>query len=114
MMFPTLMVYLGCVPLFDALMYKERAFDMFDGLAILFCGSAFFLQLVADNQLQHFVKNRKDNTQILNTGLWKYSRHPNYFGEILFWFGIATFWRVRSWRCRMVSCRRSDCYYVAV
>ena len=91
MMFPTLLVYLGCLPLFDALIYAEIPFNIFDGLAILFCGSAFILQFVADNQLRNFVKNRTDRSQILNTGLWKYSRHPNYFGEILFWIGIAAF-----------------------
>jgi steroid 5-alpha reductase family enzyme len=32
---------------------------------------------------------------VLDTGLWKYSRHPNYFGEQLFWFSLGMFGRVR-------------------
>jgi len=47
----------------------------------------FFFQTVADHQLSVFVKHKKPGA-ILQTGLWKYSRHPNYFGEILMWWGI--------------------------
>jgi steroid 5-alpha reductase family enzyme len=48
----------------------------------------FVYQSVADYQLSTFVRNRKDRNAIMRTGLWKYSRHPNYFGEILMWWGI--------------------------
>jgi steroid 5-alpha reductase family enzyme len=48
----------------------------------------FFFQTVADYQLSVFVRQRKDKSEIIQSGLWKYSRHPNYFGEILMWWGI--------------------------
>lgn len=48
----------------------------------------FVYQAVADHQLASFIRHKKDNSEILQTGLWKYSRHPNYFGEILMWWGI--------------------------
>lgn len=48
----------------------------------------FYFQAVADWQLAVFIKNRKMPGSIMQTGLWKYSRHPNYFGEILMWWGI--------------------------
>ena len=47
----------------------------------------FGWQAVADAQLYRFQKNRQPG-QILTTGLWALSRHPNYFGEILMWWGI--------------------------
>jgi len=45
-------------------------------------------QSIADWQLFQFKSNRKNKGKILTTGLWKFSRHPNYFGEILVWWGI--------------------------
>ncbi len=48
----------------------------------------FFFQAVGDYQLMQFVKTRKDKEAVLQTGLWRYSRHPNYFGEILIWWGL--------------------------
>lgn len=48
----------------------------------------FFFQAVGDYQLMQFLKTRKDKEAILQTGLWRYSRHPNYFGEILIWWGL--------------------------
>jgi steroid 5-alpha reductase family enzyme len=48
----------------------------------------FYFQAVGDYQLSVFVKQKKLPGTILQTGLWKYSRHPNYFGEIVMWWGI--------------------------
>jgi len=49
----------------------------------------FIYELVADYQLDSFLKNRKPHERIYQGGLWKYSRHPNYFGELLVWWGIC-------------------------
>ena len=48
---------------------------------------AAVLQGTADIQMHKYRKNR--TTAFIRTGLWKYSRHPNYLGEILMWWGIA-------------------------
>ena len=48
----------------------------------------FFFQAVGDYQLSRFTKTRKSKDEIMKSGLWKYSRHPNYFGEIVMWWGI--------------------------
>jgi len=45
-------------------------------------------ETVADAQLHHFVHNKDKKEELIQTGLWKYSRHPNYFGEIVFWWGV--------------------------
>ena len=56
------------------------------GLGFLVCIAAATIQLVADKQIHDF---RADNPgQYCNVGLWKHGRHPNYFGEIMFWWGI--------------------------
>lgn len=48
----------------------------------------FIFEAVGDAQLKRFVKTRTNRSQIMQSGLWKYTRHPNYFGEALMWWGI--------------------------
>ncbi len=48
----------------------------------------FYFQAVGDYQLMVFLKRRTSAQEIMQTGLWKYTRHPNYFGEIMMWWGI--------------------------
>ncbi len=50
--------------------------------------AGFLFQAVADRQLTRFVKHRQSKEEVLDTGLWRYSRHPNYFGEIVMWWSI--------------------------
>ncbi len=56
------------------------------GFFIWLIGFAF--EAIGDYQLMIFVKNKKSKSDIMQTGLWKYTRHPNYFGEVLLWWGI--------------------------
>lgn len=56
------------------------------GFVIAFIGCSY--EAIADLQLYLFKKKSEKGT-IIMSGLWKYSRHPNYFGEIVFWWGIA-------------------------
>lgn len=49
----------------------------------------FLIELTADAQLARFVRNRTDKNAVMETGLWRYSRHPNYFGEVVQWWAIG-------------------------
>jgi steroid 5-alpha reductase family enzyme len=51
----------------------------------------FFFESVADQQKYLFKKSLGNKGKWIASGLWKYSRHPNYFGEILCWVGIYIF-----------------------
>lgn len=51
----------------------------------------FLIETVADYQKFVFMQNNKDKKKWIHSGLWKYSRHPNYFGEMLCWIGIYIF-----------------------
>lgn len=57
------------------------------GIAVWIVG--FVVEVVADSQKSAFRKNPDNRGRFITTGLWAWSRHPNYFGEIMLWFGIA-------------------------
>ena len=69
---------------FPSLIHKELAFV---GGCIWLVG--FFFEAVGDYQLDRFIANPANKDQIMMSGLWHYTRHPNYFGESCMWWGIA-------------------------
>lgn len=60
---------------------------IFIGLLLWILG--FYFEATGDRQLDTFIKNKKKVGTIMKSGLWKYTRHPNYFGESTMWWGIA-------------------------
>ena len=69
----------------------SRPFGALDAVAIFVAGTAIALEAAADEQLRAFVATRRSSSDLLASGLWAWSRHPNYFGEIFFWWGIFLF-----------------------
>lgn len=59
-----------------------------DYLGICVWLTGFIFEAVGDAQLDRFLRNPNNRGRILDSGLWRYSRHPNYFGEVLQWWGI--------------------------
>ena len=49
----------------------------------------FVLEVIADIQKSYFKSKSKNDGKFITTGLWSFSRHPNYLGEIMLWIGIA-------------------------
>ena len=49
----------------------------------------FSMEIIADHQKSSFRKNQANQGHFIKTGLWAYSKHPNYLGEITLWMGIA-------------------------
>ncbi len=88
---PTLIVFLGCLPLYPALAAGSRPFGALDVLACAVTGGAIWLEARADQQLLRFRREPRDSQAILTTGLWAHSRHPNYLGEMGFWWGLFLF-----------------------
>ena len=83
---PTLVVYACTLPAVYAIITGARLTVLsavFIGVSIL----AASIQCIADIEMHRYRKNR--TSPFIRTGLWKHSRHPNYLGEILMWWGIA-------------------------
>ena len=60
---------------------------MLDAVAVLVWATGFAFEAIADAQLAAFKARAKNRGAVLDTGLWRYTRHPNYFGECLIWWG---------------------------
>ncbi len=62
--------------------------NIIDAFGILVWLIGFFFESVGDSQLASFIKNPSNKGRLMQSGLWKYSRHPNYFGEVTQWWGL--------------------------
>ena len=60
-------------------------------IGLLLWSIGMFFEIVGDLQLARFIKEPKNKGKIMRYGLWKYTRHPNYFGEITLWWGLWLF-----------------------
>lgn len=88
---PTVLVFLGCLPLLPALADPRRTWNALDTLAALLTAAAILVEARADSQVTHFKKDPHNHSRFLTTGLWRCSRHPNYLGEVVFWWGLYLF-----------------------
>jgi len=71
--------------------YSSNILNPLSLLGLGFWLFGFVFETVADQELRGFVRDPKNKGKIMDQGLWKYSRHPNYFGEVLMWWGIFAF-----------------------
>lgn len=83
-MMPTILVYGGLLPILVIVVNGYSSPLMIIGSVIILIGT--ILEFISDHQMHQFLRNTKEK-KTCNTGLWKYSRHPNYLGEILIWIG---------------------------
>jgi steroid 5-alpha reductase family enzyme len=87
---PTALVFGGLLPVWPALA-GDRPVNPLDLLAILVTAGAIGIEAVADWQLRRFLADLAHRGQVADRGLWRYSRHPNYLGELGFWWGLWLF-----------------------
>lgn len=89
--FPTVQVFLGCLPIYAVLTRGQQPLGWLDALAFVVTLGAIIIETVADLQLHAFIAKKKTPGSFITTGLWAWSRHPNYFGELSFWWGLMLF-----------------------
>jgi len=90
-LFPTFLVFIAALP-FSYFIGSTTPVGYLDILATAITALAIYIETKADQELFNFRKIKQGKKRkLLETGLWAYSRHPNYFGETLFWLGIFVF-----------------------
>jgi steroid 5-alpha reductase family enzyme len=90
-LFPTIAVYLGCLPLYALTRPGAPGLNWLDGIAALVVLGAVLTAFTADEQLRAFRNDPRNRGCSILHGLWAYSRHPNYLGEISTWWGLWLF-----------------------
>ena len=86
---PTLIVNVSLYPIYEALMSNNLNNLIYIGFILIIL--AVVIQYISDAQMRKFKSNESNFGKTMKYGLWKYSRHPNYLGEVSFWFGIYIF-----------------------
>lgn len=88
--YPTVQVFLGCLPIYAVMTLGQEPLGWLDAVAVVVTFGAISIETISDLQLHAFIKTRQPGT-FIRTGLWSWSRHPNYFGEVSFWWGLMLF-----------------------
>ncbi len=88
---PTAWVFLGLLPTWPSLSQRGRPLGWLDWIAVGVTAGAIAIEGLSDLALRRFIATRRDASAVLEQGLWRFSRHPNYFGEIGFWWGLWLF-----------------------
>lgn len=86
------LIMIVSLPLLGISMNKQSGdLNLLDYLGIILWLIGFIFEAVGDFQLSRFKRDAKNKGKVLNTGLWRYSRHPNYFGDSAVWWAYALF-----------------------
>jgi len=89
-LFPTVIVFLGLLPV-HMVMRDGAPVGLLDLAAAAVTVSAIALEAAADRQLRRFRSGPPADGAVMDRGLWALMRHPNYLGEVLFWWGLLLF-----------------------
>ena len=86
---PTLIVNVSLYPIYIALSSDSLNSLVYVGFIVIIFSVT--VQYISDTQMREFRKSKNNFGKTMKYGLWRYSRHPNYLGEVGFWFGIYIF-----------------------
>lgn len=90
-LFPTVLVFLGCLPIFVTYFGTGDPIPWLQTLALVVIAVAIIIEATADAALRRFIQSDPEPGAIMQEEIWRYSRHPNYFGELSFWWGLWLF-----------------------
>ncbi len=90
-LFPTIMVFLACMSMVKTFGNFDMQYNAWFFAGVVVMLFAILLAYIADDQMKKFRTKPENKGRLMREGLWKYSRHPNYLGEILTWWGLYFF-----------------------
>lgn len=70
---------------------EQKPIELIGYIGLFVWGIGFLLEIIADSQKRAFKRNINNKGRFIDVGLWAWSRHPNYFGEMMLWTGMAIF-----------------------
>jgi steroid 5-alpha reductase family enzyme len=82
-----ILAWMISLPLQAAMQSANSNMTWLDGLGLIFWLIGMGFQVVGDLQLARFKSKPSNRGKVLDTGVWRYTRHPNYFGESCIWWG---------------------------
>jgi len=87
-LFQGLLMWVVSLPVQLAMVSENESVGTLTVIGVCVWGVGFFFESVGDSQLASFKANPENEGLLLTSGLWKYTRHPNYFGDACVWWGI--------------------------
>jgi len=88
---PTLMLLLACAAAYPAMVTGMADWGLLDLVATLWTGAAITLEAHADHEMRMFRARPRAAGTVYDSGIWAWLRHPNYLGEMTFWWGLWLF-----------------------
>jgi steroid 5-alpha reductase family enzyme len=87
-----ILMWLISAPLLGAQLFgEEKQLSLIDAVGVIFWITGFIFETGGDLQLASFKSDPSNKGKVLDKGFWKYTRHPNYFGDASVWWGYALF-----------------------
>jgi steroid 5-alpha reductase family enzyme len=83
-----ILMWFIAAPLVAVMLSSRAPMGMLDYLGVGIAGAGFLFEALADVQLARFRLNPANKGKVMDRGLWRWSRHPNYFGEATMWWGF--------------------------
>ena len=93
--FQSCLVWVVSLPIIFGLPNISHSNYFFHIIGFIIWVTGFIVEVCADRQLKAFIKNRQSPLDVCDTGLWSFSRHPNYLGDAVLWWGLCIY--VWSW-----------------
>jgi len=83
-----LFLYLISLPAIYINRSVSGGFGILEVFGLFIWGLGFYFETTGDRQLKEFITDPANKGKLMDRGLWRYTRHPNYFGEVTQWWGI--------------------------